>query len=117
MALQDYEDRLKAIAAEDFVQKKALEEKQDNLMSLPLSAIRNGKVCCPKLCALVLSIWQERHSGWLMKSGNKNKSQWKKRYCVLRDNYLFYYHTDNDKKEKQGKWVRLNGAKVEVIGA
>ena len=35
---------------------------------------------------------------------------------MLRDNYLFYYHTDNDKKEKQGKWVRLNGAKVEVLG-
>jgi hypothetical protein len=41
LALQDYEERLKAITEEDFVQKKALEEKQDNLMNLP---VRKRKV-------------------------------------------------------------------------
>ena len=84
------------------MQKQALQEKTDNLMELPLSEIMNG---------------QEKASGWLVKSGNKNKSQWKKRFCVLRDNYLFYYHSDQASKEKQGKWVRLNGARLEIVGA
>jgi len=37
-------------------------------------------------------------TGWLYKTGNRNKNAWKKRFFILKDNYLFYYNTENEKK-------------------
>jgi len=44
------------------------------------------------------------------------KNSWKKRFFILKDNYLFYYNTDNEKKELKGKWIRLTEAKFEIVG-
>jgi len=91
---------LLASKIEDYVQEKALAEKKDHLLQLPLKDVKaNSKA-----------------QGWLFKTGNKNKRDWKKRYCVLKDNYLFYYKTDNEKRENKGKWIRLIDAKLEVVG-
>ena len=50
-------------------------------------------------------------TGWLRKMGNK-RDNWKKRFCILKDNYLFYYKSDKKETETKAKFVRLNGGKV-----
>jgi len=103
LAVQDYEERLKILLAsktEDIVQEKALKEKRDNYMQLPL---KDAKI-------------NAKATGWLYKTGNRNKNAWKKRFFILKDNYLFYYNTENEKKELKGKWIRLTEAKFEVVG-
>jgi len=103
LAVQDYEERLKILLAsktEDIIQEKALAEKRDNYMPRPL---KDAKV-------------NAKATGWLYKTGNRNKNSWKKRFFILKDNYLFYYNTDNEKKELKGKWIRLTEAKFEIVG-
>jgi len=37
-------------------------------------------------------------SGWLLKQKKKLMSKWHKRYCILRDQFLFYYQSESDLK-------------------
>jgi hypothetical protein len=61
---------------------------------------------------LCRSLFPQQCFSHILCTGNKHKKQWKKRFFILRDNYLFYYKSDSEKKENKGKWIRLNGAQV-----
>lgn len=52
-----------------------------------------------------------QYGGWLTKQGGSIKT-WKRRYCVLKDNELWYYKNEVEAKEPQGKIV-LDGYSVD----
>ena len=54
------------------------------------------------------------HFGWLLKF-NEDKKTFQKRWCVLKENLLFYYESKNDKDKEPLGAIILEGYRVEIV--
>jgi len=91
--IQSLEARLIILKSDDEIHKRQVKEREDEYININAKDILTGST----------------KSGFLTKQGNREK-KWKKRFFVLRQNYLFYYKTKNEKK---GKFIRLNDCVIE----
>jgi len=72
--IQSLEARLTFLKSDDEIYKRQVKEREDAYINIRAKDLLTG---CTK-------------SGFLIKQGNREK-KWKKRFFILRQNYLFYY--------------------------